>query len=116
MDNKIKQPSLEGFPTLNFLGGPQEPLESSKRVPNDKLSVSNVTSDGVKIVGGTEAEANQFPFLVSLQASKGPSGRFRHVCGGSIYNDKYIITAAHCVSVDGLLSYDHQHFHLEANL
>jgi len=93
-----------GNSTHSLISGPQEPLESSKRVPNDKLSVSNVTSDGVKIVGGTEAEANQFPFLVSLQASKGPSGRFRHVCGGSIYNDKYIITAAHCVSVDGLLS------------
>lgn len=47
-----------------------------------------------RVIGGIVAE-NRYPFMVSLQlnSTKG----FNHNCGGSIINERTIITAAHCV-------------------
>jgi len=42
-----------------------------------------------RIVGGLNARKNNWPFIVSINLH-GSS------CGGSILNDKWIITAAHC--------------------
>lgn len=50
-------------------------------------------SDSDRIVGGSEAEASQFPYQVSLRVGKPP----RHNCGGSIISEHWIITAAHCI-------------------
>ncbi|KAF3042682.1 hypothetical protein E8E12_007228 [Didymella heteroderae] len=46
--------------------------------------------DSVDIVGGTTAQAGDFPFIVSLQRSGS------HFCGGSLLNANTVITAAHC--------------------
>ncbi len=43
------------------------------------------------MVGGTNAEESEFPFIVSLTRRGG------HFCGASIVNDKWIMTAGHCV-------------------
>lgn len=53
--------------------------------------------DGEGIVGGKQADENQFPYQVALLI-KG-----KMVCGGGIIGDKYILTAAHCfIDEDGL--------------
>ncbi|XP_076620357.1 transmembrane protease serine 9-like [Colletes latitarsis] len=44
-----------------------------------------------QIVGGKDANAGQFPYQVSLRKNG------NHFCGGSILNNRYILTAAHCV-------------------
>lgn len=46
---------------------------------------------GQKIVGGTDAERGEFPYIVSLQGSWG------HFCGGSLISENWVLTAAHCV-------------------
>merc|ERR1712137_703465 len=38
----------------------------------------------------------QYPFLVSMQF--GGDGKFSHGCGGSIYNERFFVDAAHCVN------------------
>ncbi|KAL7646378.1 UNVERIFIED_CONTAM: hypothetical protein RMT77_003291 [Armadillidium vulgare] len=51
-----------------------------------------------RIVGGEKAEAQEFPWHVVLYTKKD-----KQYCGGSIINNMYILTAAHCFknSVDG---------------
>lgn len=56
--------------------------------------LSQVTWSG-KIVGGRTATLGQFPYQVSLQRSRDTSTK--HVCGGAIYNSRWIITAGHCI-------------------
>ena len=51
------------------------------------------------IVSGTEAEANEFPFIVSLQ-NKLHNNVSSHYCAGSILNDHWILTAKHCIKSD----------------
>ncbi|KTF90384.1 hypothetical protein cypCar_00011275, partial [Cyprinus carpio] len=44
-----------------------------------------------RIVGGVEATLGRWPWQVSLYYSN------RHICGGSVITNQWIVTAAHCV-------------------
>lgn len=44
-----------------------------------------------RIVGGDEAGTNEFPWMARLSYFK------RFYCGGMLINDRYVLTAAHCV-------------------
>ncbi|XP_033229489.1 mite allergen Der p 3-like [Belonocnema kinseyi] len=44
-----------------------------------------------RIVNGEDAKAGEIPYQVSLQTYG------YHFCGGSVLNENYVITAAHCV-------------------
>ncbi|UYV70521.1 hypothetical protein LAZ67_7003406 [Cordylochernes scorpioides] len=53
-------------------------------------------TDGDRIVGGQEAVPNSWPWQVSLQEVLArPSS---HFCGGTLVNDRWVVTAAHCFS------------------
>ncbi|XP_023375424.1 serine protease 55 [Pteropus vampyrus] len=51
-----------------------------------------------RIIGGIEAEVGEFPWLVSIQAGN------EHFCGGTIIDEWWIVTAAHCLSHEGMMS------------
>lgn len=47
-----------------------------------------------EIVGGQQARAHEFPWQTSMRRKSTNS----HFCGGSIINNRWIITASHCMS------------------
>ncbi|XP_030213455.1 chymotrypsin-C-like isoform X1 [Gadus morhua] len=50
-----------------------------------------------RVVAGQEALPHSWPWQVSLQSDR--SGRWSHVCGGSLISADWVLTAAHCVNV-----------------
>lgn len=93
---------LEKFPNdenqVNFVKCPptscgiSKPLERAMNPEKPKSGNSSdiVGDPQVRIVGGDDAKPLEYPFIVAIYKD----GNFH--CGGSIYNEHWIITAAHC--------------------
>lgn len=56
-----------------------------------------LSKDKPKIVGGKPAPDGAYPWQVSLGVSWITDPEYAHFCGGSVYTERWIITAAHCV-------------------
>ncbi|KAK9407160.1 transmembrane protease serine 12 [Crotalus adamanteus] len=54
-----------------------------------------ISTSGSRIVGGHESEEGAWPWQVSLQVYK-HGGGFIHLCGGTLINNRTVLTAAHC--------------------
>ncbi|KAM7344007.1 trypsin zeta-like [Cochliomyia hominivorax] len=53
--------------------------------------------DHHRIVGGHEVNIAKHPHQVSMRRKSSAKNAYKHSCGGSIYRDNVIITAAHCI-------------------
>jgi secreted trypsin-like serine protease len=51
-----------------------------------------------QIIGGEAAKEGELPWQVSLGVASVPDPRWAHFCGGVLYRNGWIITAAHCVN------------------
>ncbi|XP_052890736.1 CLIP domain-containing serine protease B4-like [Anopheles moucheti] len=49
-----------------------------------------------RILGGQLTEIDEFPWTALIQFQK-PDGSFGFHCGGSLINERYVVTAAHCI-------------------
>lgn len=64
------------------------------------ITINKLFLSAPRIIGGQTARPRQFPHQVSIQYYNS------HACGGSILNEYWILTAAHCIvpsMADGLL-------------
>ncbi|CAL1597041.1 unnamed protein product [Knipowitschia caucasica] len=50
-----------------------------------------------RVIGGNDARPNQWKWQVSLQLDSYNDGSFYHICGGTIIDAYYVVTAAHCI-------------------
>lgn len=74
-------------------------------IESSDINLPNCGLTGIKaqpkIIGGSDASIEEFPWQVSLQritlGSLIPVPEWKHLCGGSIINRFWILTAAHCV-------------------
>ncbi|XP_012227738.1 trypsin-like [Linepithema humile] len=75
-------------------------FSSPKEVP-DGLKELDLTKFGLigRIVNGTKAKSAQFPHQVSLRRSWSN----QHFCGGNIISSNLVLTAAHCVFMNGIV-------------
>jgi secreted trypsin-like serine protease len=72
-------------------------LRSMGSKPYQEAVVAFLERKEAKIVGGDIAPERAFPWQVSLGVSWIADPREAHFCGGSIYSDRWLVTAAHCV-------------------
>lgn len=56
------------------------------------VAFSREKNDHTKVVGGQDALEGSAAFMVSLQLYS------RHNCGGALISERWIATAAHCLS------------------
>ncbi len=74
-------------------------------IPNIVLAKDD-DSKTPQIINGALANYGLTPYMVSLQVLS--NGRYHHTCGGSVIEDRFVLTAAHCVaeaSLGGLYVY-----------
>ena len=49
-------------------------------------------TSGQRVVGGSNANPFEFPWIVALVST----GTRKAICGGTLINSLYVVTAAHC--------------------
>ncbi|XP_028174904.1 trypsin-1-like [Ostrinia furnacalis] len=77
----------------NLLGGPSTTLRPVQDPPDDcPVCQCGIARTRRRIVGGYETKKLEFPWMAVLMYN----GRF--YCGGSLINDLYVLTAAHCTA------------------
>ncbi|CAL4117560.1 unnamed protein product, partial [Meganyctiphanes norvegica] len=59
----------------------------------DTCTCGEVNRDN-RIIYGEETEAQEYPWMTALVAT----GKNRSFCGGSLINDRWVLTAAHCLA------------------
>ncbi|XP_046402178.1 phenoloxidase-activating factor 3-like [Ischnura elegans] len=51
-----------------------------------------------RIINGEETMPGEFPWLALIQVREVYFHRLKYICGGTLINDRYVLTAAHCVN------------------
>lgn len=49
-----------------------------------------------RLIGGMQSQLDEFPWTALIEYRK-PNNETKFVCGGSLINSRYVLTAAHCV-------------------
>jgi secreted trypsin-like serine protease len=83
---------------------PQKRLATTENIKNNFLifKFSHSASSAIKpfIVNGEPATLGQFPFQVYVLLDKDRTS----ACGGSLIHPEWVLTAAHCVKYDNLMT------------
>lgn len=85
---KIPNPIKNLFGVFNKSSNRQPNNQNLNRVCNCRCGEPN---DETRIVGGSESGINEYPWMARLSYFN------RFYCGGTLINDRYVLTAAHCI-------------------
>ncbi|RPJ57999.1 MAG: serine protease [Acidobacteria bacterium] len=66
--------------------------------PYEEAVLRFIRKEQPKVVGGREAPSGAFPWQVSLGVSWIADPFYAHFCAGSVYSERWIVTAAHCTT------------------
>lgn len=78
--------------SYNFVCG-----KSATKVTHNRPRFQRATPDiAVSVVGGFESQRNAWPWM-ALLGKRERNGEINWFCGGSLINEQWILTAAHCV-------------------
>ncbi|XP_006868903.1 PREDICTED: serine protease 42-like [Chrysochloris asiatica] len=66
-------------------------LPSFEITGSGEISSPGCGKSDVKIVGGEDSKEGEWPWQVSLRIRK------KHICGGSLISNQWVLTAAHCI-------------------
>ncbi|XP_078608054.1 trypsin-like [Branchiostoma floridae x Branchiostoma japonicum] len=70
---------------------------TSSRGNDANCGKASVGLPPARVHGGQYATQGMFPWMVSLKNLKPENLHLKHYCGGTLYNNQWVITAAHCV-------------------
>ncbi|TDG40257.1 hypothetical protein AWZ03_013327 [Drosophila navojoa] len=92
----LSQPPIWGQPQPQSQPQPQPsiPIGRSGLLPQAPNCGDNFAD---RVVGGINTAINEFTWLALIEYTK-PNNDIGHHCGGSLINNRYVLTAAHCVS------------------
>jgi len=108
-NNSLDSFSPEEVEIMNFLGGFERPIEENGNDYNDdddlppepevKCGIRRNDSQGCiernRIIDGKNASCNEWPWMVGMHIYNG--SHWVVECGGSLLNEHWVLTAAHCV-------------------
>lgn len=88
---------IRGSPEVDY--DPKNEIENENEFENEFVSMKkcgyrNRQKTATRIVGGDEAQQNEFPWMVAI-FSQLPTGSLRYIGGGSLIHESVILTAAH---------------------
>jgi hypothetical protein len=90
--NKTEESSTISSPCSKIESDPK----SGCWIPNASKGECGLRLTAERVVGGEVARLGEFPYVALLGYLK--YNEIFYLCGGSILNSKYILTAAHCHS------------------
>ncbi|ALC47832.1 MP1 [Drosophila busckii] len=93
---KVSQPQPQLQPQPQPRRQPSTPTGGPNLLPQAP-NCGNFEDFNDRIMGGLNTGRKEFPWLVLLEYTK-PGNVIGHHCGGSLINNRYVLTAAHCVS------------------
>ncbi|OAD59342.1 Serine proteinase stubble [Eufriesea mexicana] len=80
-------PGAPAVPTTS-----EKPLGTISSIDTSQCGAKNGVQDQERIVGGQNADPGEWPWIAALFNGG------RQFCGGSLIDDKHVLTAAHCVA------------------
>lgn len=88
----------------NFKGSSSQNRRRGDWIPDPGQQECGYQTNVGFIIGGSQALRGEYPFAAVLGFTGFGDGRTYYLCGGSLINRRYVMTAAHCHSKAGPVS------------